>query len=222
MSVAAIPAQGSTLRIAGSASSAVTITAITVGYPTILAITGHTGVANGDVVTFAGFAGADAALLNGLTATAKNYATGATNDTIAVDINTVGKTITCSGATITPSAWVKVGNISTIKASGSTAPKYDVSDLDSTRVEKALGLPDCGTVTMDNFCVDSDAGQTACLYAFLARTVQTFKITYPSGGTPNRTFAAFVAKFQEVGDAAINKSVTGTVELEITGTVTKS
>lgn len=222
MSVAAIPAQGSILKIAGSASAPVTITAITAGFPTILAITGHTGVANGDVVALASFAGTDAGLLNGQSAVVKNYATGTTNDTIALDINTTGKTITCTGATATPAAWIKVGNISTIKASGSTASKYDVSDLDSVRVEKAIGLPDCGTVTMDNFVVDSDTGQAACLAAFSARTVQNFKVTYPGGPTPNRTFAGFISKFPEVGDAAIGKSVTGSVEIEISGTVTKS
>jgi len=94
MSTLAILAQGTTLHIAGSAAAAEVLTAITVGYPTILAITGHAGVANGDVVTLAGFTGADAATLNGLTAVVKNYATGGTNDTFAIDINTVGKTIT--------------------------------------------------------------------------------------------------------------------------------
>ena len=60
-----ISAQGSTLQISTGTGGAKTITAITVGNPTIITSAAH-GLSNGDVVTFASLTGADAALLNGM------------------------------------------------------------------------------------------------------------------------------------------------------------
>jgi len=218
----AIPAQGTTLHIAGSPAAAEALTAITLGFPTILAITGHAGVANGDVVALAVFAGADAAVLNGQTAVVKNYATGGTNDTFAIDINTVGKTITIGTATATPSAWIKVGDVSDIKGTSDTAPDIEVTNLDSTTKEYIPGLPDTGNVTMSVFCNDVDTGLAAVEAAFDARTVKAFKVTYPSGSTPVRTFNAFVKAFPKIGDASKDAAVTGSIELKRSGSVTKS
>lgn len=224
MSTDAIPAQGSTLHIAGSAAAAEVLTAIVVGFPTILAITGHAGVANGDVITLAGFTGADAATLNGKTAVVKNLATGATNDTFAIDINTVGKTITidAGNTTATPTEWIKVGQLTDIKATSDTSPDIEVTDLDSTTKEWMPGLPDTGTVSMNVFCVDSDTGLAAVEAAFDARVVKSFKVTYPSGATPIRTFSAYVKAFPKVGDASKDSVVTGSIELKRSGSVTKS
>jgi len=223
MSVLAIPAQGTTLHISGTAATPEVITAVTAGYPTILAITGHAGVANGDVIALAGFTGADAATLNSQTAVVKNYATGATNDTFAIDINTVGKTITCDGSTtVTPTAWIKVGQLKSISATGSSAAEIDVTDLDSTAKEFRTGLKDSGSITMNGFVLDSDVGQAAMLAAFSAQTSKNFKVTYPSGSTPIRTFAGSVKAFPEVGNVSTDGVVDGSIEIRVSGAVTPS
>lgn len=224
MSVNAVPAQGTTLHIAGSAAAAEVLTAITVGYPTILAITGHAGVANGDVVTLAGFTGADAATLNGNSYTVQNYATGATNDTFSIAVNTVGKAITidAGNTTATPTAWIKVGELTNISSTSDTSPDIDVTDLDSTSKEYRQALPDTGNITMNMFCTDADTGLAAIEAQFDARSVKNYKITYPEGATPIRTFAANVKSFPKVGDASKDGVVTGTVELKRSGSVTKS
>lgn len=222
MSGNAIPSQGTTLHIAGSPAAAESLTAVTVGYPTILAITGHGGVANGDVVTLASFAGADAALLNGKTAVVKNYATGATNDTFAIDINTVGKTITIGTATATPTAWIEVGELTDIRGTSDTSPDIPVTDLRSTTEEYIPGLPDTGSLTGSIYCVDTDAGLAAMEAAFDARVVKAFKVTYPAGSTPIRTFNGYVKAFPKIGDASKGAAVTGTIEIKRSGPVTKS
>lgn len=222
MSKNAIAANKTTLHIAGSPATPEVLTAVTVGFPTIIAITGHAGVANGDVVTFADFAGADAALLNGKTAVVKNYATGDTNDTFVVDINTVGKTITIGTATATPTAWIKVGEISNIKSTSDSTADIDVSDLDSDVDEYISGRATPGTVTMDVYCVDSDSGLAAVEAAHDARSLKSFKITYPSGDTPIRTFSANVKSFPKIGDASSNSPIKGSIELKRSGSVTKS
>lgn len=222
MSSSAVKAQGTTLHISGSAAAAEPITAITLGSPTILAITGHAGVANGDVVTFASCAGADAALMNGLTFVVKNYATGTTNDTFSIDLNTVGKTITVASATATPTAWIKVGQLTDIKGTSDTSPDIDVTDLDSTAKEYVQGLPDTGSLSATCYCVDSDTGLAAVEAAFDARTSKSFKVTYPSGSTPIRTFSGYVKSFPKIGDASKDGVVTGSIEIKRSGVVTKS
>jgi predicted secreted protein len=219
MSIAAQLAQNSKLYIAGTAAAAETLTAITVGYPTIIAITGHAGVANGDKVTFALFDGADAALINGLSFTVENYATGATNDTFAIDLNTVGKTITIGTATATPTAWIQVKEIKGIKPSGASATKIDVTDLDSTAKEYRTGLVDNGTFSADVHILETDAGQAAVLAAFYASSVNSYKVVTPA---KTRTFSASCLKFPTVPDASVDGVQTGSAEFVISGTVTVS
>lgn len=220
MSSSAIKAQGTTLHIAGTAGGAKTITAATPGFPTIITSTAH-GLANGDVVAIAaitGTLGTDATNgLNGKSLVISNV----TANTFCVNVNTLTLTYT-SGGTATASAWIKVGQITDIKGSSDTAPDIDVTDLDSTTKEYLPGLPDTGNVTMNVFCVDADTGLTAVEAAFDARTMKSFKITYPSGATPIRTFNAFVKSFPKIGDASKDAVVTGSIELKRSGTVAKS
>lgn len=221
MSVSAQLAQNSKLYIAGSSGSAEVLTAITVGYPTILAITGHAGVANGDLITLAGFTGDDAATLNGKTAVVKNYAAGASNDTFAIDVNTVGLDITIDtgNTTATPTSWVQIKEIKGIKPSGATASKIDVTDLDSTAKEYRTGLIDNGTFGADINILESDPGQAAALEAFKASTVNAYKIVTPA---KTRTFNASCLKFPTIPDAVVDGVQTGSAEWQISGAVTVS
>jgi len=219
MSINAQLAQNSKLYIAGTAATPEVLTAITLGYPTILAITGHAGIANGDSITLAGFTGTDAATLNGIVVTAKNYATGTTNDTIAIDINTVGKTITIDTGvtTATPTAWIQVKELKGIKPSGASASKIDVTDLDSTAKEYRTGLVDNGTFDADVMILESDPGQAAVLAAFIASSVNQYKVVTPA---KTRTFSASCLKFPTVPDAAVDGVQTGSASWVISGAVT--
>lgn len=221
MSINAQLAQQSKLYIAGTAATPEVVTAITVGYPTILAITGHAGVANGDIITLAGFTGADAAVLNGQTATVNHYATGASNDTFAIDINTVGKTITVdTGVTaVTPTAWIQIKEIKAIKPAGASASEIDVTDLDSTAKEYRSGLMDNGSLSCDIFILESDPGQAAALAAFTAATANTYKMVTP---TKTRTFSATCTKFPTIPDASVDGVQTGSAEWRVSGAVVVS
>ncbi len=221
MSKAAQLAQGSKFYIAGSSGAAEALTAVIAGYPTLLQITGHAGVANGDVVTFGGaFAGVDAALLNGKTAVVTHYATGASNDWFAVDINTSEKAITIGTATATPAAWTQVKEIFGIKPGGAQSSTIDVTDLDSTSSEFAVGLDNQGTISFDFFDKIADPGQIAVLAAFAGQLLKSYKIVLTGGST--RTFEAVVTKFATVPDVSKNGVQTGTMELQISGDVTPS
>lgn len=220
MSAAAQLAQNSKLYIAGSAGSAEPLTAVTPGNPTIIAITGHTGVAAGDVVTLAGFTGADAALLNGKTAVAHHYTAGAVNDTFAVDIDTTGKTITIGSATATPTAWVQIKELKKIGKNGAKTSTVDTSDLDSAAKEFRTGLVDNGQISMELNDLVTDPGQQALLAAFTASTTNNFKIALNGGST--RTFAGSVTGFDTTPEVGVDGVQTISAEIKISGAVTRS
>jgi len=222
MSTAAQLAQKSKIYIAGSSGSAEVITAITVGYPTILAITGHAGVENGDVVTFAGFTGANAADLNGVSAVVKNYATGATNDTFAVDINTVGRAISIDGSnsTATPGTWIQIKEVRSIGKSGGKAGEIDVTDLDSDAKEWRTGLGDSGRIPIEMNDLVSDPGQQALLAAYENSTSVNFKIELTGGS--RRTFEGSVPSFDTTPQLNVDGVQTISAEIKISGAVTRS
>lgn len=206
----AISAQGSKLEIAGAAGSAKTITAVAVGFPTILTSAAH-GLVNGDVVTLAGLTGADAALLNGQVAVVKYKST----NTIAVDIDTTGKTITATGS-FTPNTWTKVENLVSFKGFDGQASELDVTDLDSTAKEFMLGLQDWGTFSFDVNRDMNDAGQQAVDASKRAGTQKSYKLTLPNGKT--KTFNAYCKNSPLEGGVDQVLKTSG-VSLRITGDV---
>lgn len=221
MSIAAQLAQGSRLYIAGSAASPLALVSCTAGYPTILTFanaTVATALRNGDYVTIAAVSGADAALLN-VSTVVSHKSIGATNTTFTVDIDTTGKTIVGTSATATPTAWVQVKELKSLKPSGASASKIDVTDLDSTAKEYRSGLVDNGTFSADVHILESDPGQAAVLAAFIAATVNTYKITTPA---KTRTFSATCLKFPTSPDLAVDGVQTGSAEWQISGAITVS
>lgn len=206
----AISAQGSKLEIAGTAGSAKTITAVAVGFPTILTSAAH-GLVNGDVVTLAGLTGADAALLNGQVAVVKYKST----NTIAVDIDTTGKTITAAGS-FTPNTWQKIENLVSFKGFDGQASELDVTDLDSTAKEFMLGLQDWGTFSFDVNRDMNDAGQQAVDASKRAGTQKAYKLTLPNGKT--KTFNAYCKNSPLEGGVDQVLKTSG-VTLRITGDV---
>jgi len=209
-------AQKTTLHIAGTAGGAKTITAITPGFPTIVTSAAH-GLANGDVGPIAAVVGTMATLVNVANLTVKNV----TANTFSIDLNTTGLAYT-SGGTFTPTAWIKVGKITNIKGTSDTSPDNKTTTLDDDTETYQPGLPDTGNVTLDMQCDDSDSGLAAIEAAFDARIVKSFKITYPSGATPVRTFNGYAKSFPKVGDAPLGGIVTGSIEIKRSGVVTKS
>lgn len=210
MSSTAISAQGSIFAVSTGAGTAKTITAIALGNPTILTATAH-GFADGDVVTFAGLTGVDAATLNGQTISVRNV----TANTFAVYVNTTTKTITAAG-TATSVTFTNIANVKTFTGFDGSASEIDVTNLDSTAKEFRLGLVDPGQFTFE---VDYDAanvGHIALRAKQVSGVLSNFKLTLPDATVV--TFGAFVKKFSLGGgvDAVAKTSV----DLRISGAVT--
>lgn len=210
MTSTAISAQGSTLAVSGSAGVAKNITAIALGFPTILTSAAH-GFANGDIVTLAGLTGADAALLNGQTVVIKNV----TANTFAADIDTTGKTISAAG-TATPVSWTPIGNLNNFKGFDGQANEIDKTNLSSTAKEFMLGLQDFGHFTFDVDKDFTDPGQLACDAAKRAGTLKNFKLTLPNAKTA--TFSGYVKNSPLDGGVDQILKTTG-VSIRITGDV---
>jgi hypothetical protein len=209
MTSTAISAQGSTLKIATGTASPISATAVAVGYPTVITAT---GVNNGDVVTAASFAGADAALLNGLTFVAK-YSTGTK---FAIDIDTTGKTITTSSSTVTPVTYTAVKNLKDFSGFDGSASDIDITNLDSTAKEFRAGLVDNGQFTVNLDLDNSDAGQLAVRAAQVAGITKNFKLTLPNGNVAS--FSGYVKKFGAAG--GVDAVVKSAIDIKITGAIT--
>jgi len=208
----AMESQGTVLEIqgAGSGTPVTTMTAA-VGYPTILTKASH-GLVNGDIGVLSAFAGTDAALMNGQTVVVKN----ATTNTFAVDINTIDKTLTAANGTITPQAWVEIGEVISFDGPGGSASVIDTTNLKSTAKEKLMGLPDEGQFSLSINMASTDVGQVALRAARVARSEKDFRVTYSDHKV--QTFSGFVLGFSTSG--GVDGKVEGKVSIEINGAVT--
>ena len=209
----AIESQGTKLEISGSAEAAATVTAITLGYPTILTSAAH-GLVDGDVVTAGDFAGADAGDINGESFVVMF----ATDDTVAIDLDSTSLTIddNTDTATLTPLAWVEIGEVVDFDGPGGSANMYETTHLRSTAKEKMVGLMDEGQLTLSVNWEPTDTGQQAARTARTNRTEKSFRITYSDDSTA--TFSGYVMGMSSSG--GVDNKVNGSITIEITGIVT--
>ncbi len=209
----AIESQGTVIAISSGAGGAETVTVIDVGYPTILTTVAH-GLVNGDVVTTANFAGADAADLNNIVSVVGFV----TADTYAIPIDTTGQDVTdnADAATATPVAFTAIGEVNTWDGPSGSAAMYETTHLASTAKEKQIGLPDEGQVTLSiNWLQNTDVGQQEAATARTARTTRYFRITFSDASTA--TFTGYVRGLTSSG--GVDDKVAGSITIEITGAV---
>ncbi|MBG1252200.1 phage tail tube protein [Burkholderia pseudomallei] len=209
MTSTAISAQGSMLQVSSSTGTAVNVTGLALGYPTIVTGVAH-GFKNGDVTTFAGLGGNTT--LNGNQYVVRDV----TTNTFAVDANTTGGAAYTSGGTATPAAWTTIGNFKTIKGFDGKTAKLDATNLASTAKEYRAGLQDPGSFTFDVDVDNNDAGQLALQQYKANATIANFKLTLPNGHTA--TFQGFVEQFP--WDGGVDKLVSASVSIIITGPIT--
>ena len=207
----AIESQGTKIEMGTGSGGAITTVTAAVGYPTIITKASH-GLSDGDVVALSAFAGADAALMNGFTVIVKNV----TTDTLAVDINTIGKTLTAANGTLTPVAWTEIGEVTDFSGPDGTASEIDTTHLQSTAKEFLMGLPDEGSISLSINWAPTDTGQLAVVAARKARTEKDFKITYSDDSTA--TFKGYVLGLSSSG--SVDGKIDGSVTIRITDEVT--
>lgn len=208
-----ISAQGSTLSISTGSGAAKTITGVAVGSPTILTIAAH-GFSNGDVVDLAALTGADAALLNGKSLVVTNK----TTNTIAVNVDTTGKTVTAGAGTATPVTFTKINGVQSYSGLDGAPSEIDSTDLDSTAMEYISGLVDEGKFGFEMKTLHADVGQLAVRAARSSGAVKTLKLVFPDAVVA--TFDVLVKSVPVTG--GVNALLKGSVDTKITGPVTWS
>jgi hypothetical protein len=203
----AIPSQNTQILIGTGTAGAKTITAISLGNPTIFTSTAH-GFVEGDVVTIAGLTGADATLFNGLPLSVRNV----TANTFAIYINSTAKTITAAG-TATPITFTNIANVRNFVGFEGVAKDIDVTHMLSTAIENRAGLIDFGQFNLEVDYDPADAGHIALRAKQSAAALGNYKAILSTGGVI--TFTAFVKKFSLSGgvDAVLRSSI----DLRITG-----
>jgi hypothetical protein len=206
----AISAQGSTLEIETGSGSPITTVTAAVGFPTIITSSAH-GLSNGDVVVLSAFAGASAALMNGQTVVVQNV----TTNTLALDIDTTGGTLTAANGTLTPVALSNIAEVKTFSGFDGQASEIDVTHLQSTAKEFRLGLVDEGGFSFEMNQINTDAGQTALRASRDAGTIKQYVLTFPNAETA--TFSAFAKGVPTAG--GVDGIVTSSVSLRISGSV---
>lgn len=209
MTSTAFSAQGSTIEIETGDGTPVSITGVSVGYPTIITAS---GLNNGDVVAIAGLTGTHAADLN-----AKSFVVlYSTGTQAALAVNTIGRTITAGSGTATPTTYTAIANVKSFSGFDGKATIIDVTNLDSTAKEKLVGLQDFGKFSFEIHVDYDNAGQQALSTAKAAASIKGFRLTYPNSKVA--TFDAYVMGMPSQG--GVDTAVTGSVELEISGAVT--
>ena len=210
----AISAQGSTLQIQTGTGAAKTITAATIGNPTILTSATH-GLAAGDVVTISaivGTLGTDATNgLNGKTFVVE-YVT--TNTIALYKHNSTGLVYT-SGGSATPVSYTTIAEVKSFSGFDGQASEIDVTTLASTAKEFRLGLVDEGGFSFEMNQVNADAGQAALRVSKNAGSIKSYKLTLPNAEVA--TFTAFAKALPTAG--GVDGVLTSSVALRISGSV---
>jgi hypothetical protein len=208
MASSAISAQGTILSIGTGSGSASTITAVTLGNPTIITSTAH-GFNAGDVLNIASVGGATT--VNGTYSVVYKTA-----NTFAIALDTTGGTAYTSGGTATPVTFSAVGNIKDFSGFDGSASEIDVSNLSSTAKEYRLGLTDPGQFTINIDYDGTNAGHIALRAKQISGLLSNFKLTLPNA--QNITFTGFVKKFALAG--AVDAVAKTAVDIRISGAIT--
>jgi hypothetical protein len=110
---------------------------------------------------------------------------------------------------------IHVGEQVSFTGPGGVAGTYQVTNLQSTRVEKRPSLPDEGDFSFECNLVPGDAGQQALQADKATRTVRTAILELTDGTT--LTFQAYCTGF--VISGGVDNKVAAAVTLAITGEV---
>lgn len=116
-----------------------------------------------------------------------------------------------------PSAFTAIGNITSFTGPGGTANVIDISNLDSVKREKMMGLPDEGSFSFEVNLDPDNSGHTALRNARTARTRLEFKVTLTDSSPTNLLFFGYVLNFSMSG--AVDAAVKAQIQLEIDGDV---
>lgn len=120
-----------------------------------------------------------------------------------------------------PVTYNKIPEVKTFNGPGGAGQVLDGTDLDSVAMEKIMGLPDEGQLTIDINYLPDDTYHAALRTARANQTLTPFKITFTDDSPATVwTFNGYVTGFTVTG--GVNSVVTASVTIEITGAITEA
>jgi len=208
-----ISAQKSKLEVATGTGGAKNITAMAIGFPTIVTSAAH-GFTNGTVATFAGVTGTVGAAINGTTRVISNV----TANTYALDdFDSTGLAYTSAG-TATPQVYTKVNGLLSFDGFDGAADELDTTDLDSDAKEFISGIKDEGKFGFEAKTLKSDNGQIALRAARTSGAVTGLRLTLSDLSVA--TFNVLVKTMPTSG--GVNAVLKGKIDCKISGPVSWS
>ena len=132
-------------------------------------------------------------------------------------------TVLAKGTTIeveTASAGVyaTVDEVIGFSGPGGSAKVIETTNLQSTRKEKRMGLPDEGQFSIDLNYDPADAGQARLFSIRNSQTLGNFRVTYANGTID--TFSGYVLEFTTSG--GLDDVLKAKATIEITGAVVRT
>lgn len=109
----------------------------------------------------------------------------------------------------------EIGQVNSFSGFDGEAADIDITVLKSTAKEFRQGLQDNGNFSIEVQFDPNDVGQDECDIARAAQATRDFRLLLASGDEAN--FEIYVKSFSKTG--AVDGTVTGTVNMKITGDV---
>lgn len=119
-----------------------------------------------------------------------------------------------------PVSYTKISEINSFNGPGGSGQVIDVTDLDSTAIEKIMGLHDEGQLTFEINYIPSDTQHAALRTARAGKTLTPFQLIFTDAGETQWAFNAYVTGFTVSG--GVNSPIKASVTLEITGAITET
>lgn len=116
-----------------------------------------------------------------------------------------------------PTEFVQIQNVTDFSGPGGQASVIDVSNLDSTRREKIMGLPDEGQISFNLNWDPDDVGHQLLRTLRNNRTRAEFKVTLTDATPAVATFFGYVLGVQLSG--AVDQQIKAAVTVEIDGAI---
>lgn len=205
-------AQGTTLSIAGTPGSALTITGITKAAGAVCSCTSPPAVGTAVVFTSATGMPEIVGRIGIVTSVVAS-----TSFTVNIDSSAFATAATAAAAT--PQTWTVINNLKDWNGFEGTVSEIELSNTLSLGKEFAPGLEDFGSVTGTVDLDWADAGQIAAMKAKSAQLTTYFRLNYPSS-VVQRVFAGFVKKFGEQGQ--VDGVIKSAFEIRATGRVVRT
>lgn len=134
---------------------------------------------------------------------------------------TVAETLSAvAAASQTVTGKITIGEIQTFDGPGGSAKVIDVTTLESSAIEKRIGLPDEGQFSFDCNLVPNDVSQSLLQDLRSAQSLSDFELTFTDADVTAWTFSGYVLEFKASG--GVNDVIKGAVTIEITGAVVRA